>query len=78
MIIQKTKISSVVLVRNQIIPAERPSLVGKVRANFCGERMSLGQRNGYPLPYSRISRMNEYTIIGFFLSKADCALSVFS
>jgi hypothetical protein len=29
--------------------------VREVSANFCGQRLSRGQRNGSPLPYSRIS-----------------------
>jgi hypothetical protein len=35
---------------------ERPPLVGEVSVNFCGCRVSRGQRNGSPLPYSGISR----------------------
>jgi hypothetical protein len=33
-----------VLVRERSIPTERPPLVGKVSANFCGLRVQLGQR----------------------------------
>jgi hypothetical protein len=29
---------------------ERPPLVGEVSANLCGERVSRGQRNGFPRP----------------------------
>jgi hypothetical protein len=29
-------------------PAEQPPLVGEVSANFCGYRVSRGQRNGSP------------------------------
>jgi hypothetical protein len=44
------------LVRKRTIQTERPLLVGEVSANFCGQRVSLGQRNGSPRPYSRFSR----------------------
>jgi hypothetical protein len=44
------------LVRERTIPTERPPLVGEVSANFCGERVSRGQRDGSLQPYSRISR----------------------
>jgi hypothetical protein len=36
------------LVHKWTIPTERPPLVGKVSANFCRERVSRGQRNGFP------------------------------
>jgi hypothetical protein len=35
---------------------ERPPLVGEISANFCGKRVSHGQRNRFPRPYSRFSR----------------------
>jgi hypothetical protein len=54
--VTKTKKNSVALVRERTIPAERPPLVGEVNANFCGKKVSRGQRNGSPQPYSRISR----------------------
>jgi hypothetical protein len=38
------------LVRKRTIPIEWPPLVGEVSANFCGERVSRGQRNGFPRP----------------------------
>jgi hypothetical protein len=38
------------LVRKRTIPPERPSLVDEVSANFCGWRVSRGQRNGFPRP----------------------------
>jgi hypothetical protein len=38
------------LARKQTIPTERPLPVGEVSANFCGEIMSRGQRNGSPRP----------------------------
>jgi hypothetical protein len=43
-----TKLNSVTLVRERTIPTERPPLVGEVIANFCGQRVSRGQRDGFP------------------------------
>jgi hypothetical protein len=40
--------NSVAWVRERSIPTERPPLVGEVNANFCGQRVSRGQRNGSP------------------------------
>jgi hypothetical protein len=40
------------------IPTERPPLVGKVSANFCGQRVPHGQRYRSLRSYSRISRPN--------------------
>jgi hypothetical protein len=37
-----------ILVRKRTIPTERPPLVGEVSANFCGQRVSRGQRNRFP------------------------------
>jgi hypothetical protein len=34
------------LIRKRSIQTERPPLVGEVSANFCGYRVSRGQRNG--------------------------------
>jgi hypothetical protein len=48
--------NSMVWVRERTIPTERPPLVGKVIANFCGYRVPRGQRNGSLRPYSRFSR----------------------
>jgi hypothetical protein len=42
------EINSVALVRERTIPTERPPLVGEVSVNFCGQGVSLGQRNGFP------------------------------
>jgi hypothetical protein len=42
------KKTSVALVRKRTILTERPPLVGEVSANFCGQRVLRGQRNGYP------------------------------
>jgi hypothetical protein len=38
--------NTVPLVRERTIPAERPPLVGEISANFCGLRVSRGQRDG--------------------------------
>jgi hypothetical protein len=46
----KLKLNSVALVRKRTIPTERPPHVGEVSANFCGKRVSRGQRNGSPRP----------------------------
>jgi hypothetical protein len=35
-VVPKTKLNSVVLVRERTIPTEGPPLVGEVSANFCG------------------------------------------
>jgi hypothetical protein len=43
-------------VRERTIPTERPPLVDEVSTNFWGYRVPRGQRNGYPRPFSRISR----------------------
>jgi hypothetical protein len=45
------KKNSVALVRKQTIPTERPPHVGGVNANFCGQRVSRGQRNWSPWPF---------------------------
>jgi hypothetical protein len=42
------KLNSVALVRERTISTERPPLVCKVSANFCGQNVSRGQRNGFP------------------------------
>jgi hypothetical protein len=36
--------------RKRTIPTERPPIVGQISANFCGQRVSHGQRNGFPRP----------------------------
>jgi hypothetical protein len=38
------------LVRKRTIPTERPPLVSEVSANFSGQRVSRGQRNGFSRP----------------------------
>jgi hypothetical protein len=43
-------------VRERTIPTERTSLVGEFSANFCGEKLRRGQRDGSLLTYSRFSR----------------------
>jgi hypothetical protein len=50
------KKNSVTLARKRTIPTERPPLVREVSANFCGQRLSRGQRNGSLRPYSLFSR----------------------
>jgi hypothetical protein len=50
------KLNSVAWVRDWTISTGRPPHVGEVSANFCGLRLSLGQRNGTLRPYSRLSR----------------------
>jgi hypothetical protein len=50
------KKNSMVWVRERTIPTERPPPVGEVIANFCGERVPRGQRDGSLRPYSRFSR----------------------
>jgi hypothetical protein len=52
----KTKLDSVAWVRRQTIPTERPPLVGEVSANFCGQWVSRGQRDGSLWLYSRFPR----------------------
>jgi hypothetical protein len=52
----KTKLNSMVWVRERTIPTERPPLVGEVIVNFCGLRVPRGQRDGSLRPYSRYSR----------------------
>jgi hypothetical protein len=44
------KLNFVALVRKRTMPTERPPLVGEVSANYCGYRVSHGQRNGSPRP----------------------------
>jgi hypothetical protein len=43
-------------VRKRTIPTERSPLVGEVNANFCGWRVTRGQRDGSLRPYCRFSR----------------------
>jgi hypothetical protein len=45
--------NSMAWVRERTIPTEPLPLVGEVSANFCGERLPRGQRNGSLRPYSR-------------------------
>jgi hypothetical protein len=48
--------NSVALVRERTIPTKLPPLAGEVSVNFCGWRVSHGQRDGSLRPYSRFSR----------------------
>jgi hypothetical protein len=43
-------------VRERTIPTDRPPLVGEVSTNFYGQKVSRGQLNPSPRPYSRFSR----------------------
>jgi hypothetical protein len=43
-------------VHEQTIPTEQLQLVGEVGANFCGQRVPRGQRDGSLGQYSRISK----------------------
>jgi hypothetical protein len=52
--------NSVVWVREWTIPTERPPLVGEASANFCWQRVPLGQCDESLRPYSRISRPERY------------------
>jgi hypothetical protein len=52
----KTKLNSMVWVRERTIPTERPPLVSEVIAHFCGERVPRGQSDGSLRPYSWFSR----------------------
>jgi hypothetical protein len=52
----QNKQNSMVLVRERTIQIERPPLVGEVIANFCGQRVPRGQRDGSLRPYFRFSR----------------------
>jgi hypothetical protein len=56
-ITNKQQNKSVALVHKRTIPTERRTLVGEVRANFCGEWVSRGQHNGSPRSYSWFSRL---------------------
>jgi hypothetical protein len=49
------------LVHKRTIPTEGPPFVGEVSATFLGLRVSCGQHNGSPRPYSRISIQATYT-----------------
>jgi hypothetical protein len=53
---ERSKLNSMVWVRERTIPTERPPLVGEVSTNFWGSRVPRGQRDGSLRPYSRISR----------------------
>jgi hypothetical protein len=55
-VIGRYLITPSLLVRKRTIPTERPPLVGQVSANFCGQRVSRGQRNGSLRPLIRFSR----------------------
>jgi hypothetical protein len=48
-----------VWVRERTIPTERQPLVGEVNANFCGQWVPRGQRDGSLRPYSRFYRQEK-------------------
>jgi hypothetical protein len=48
--------NSVASVRKQTTSTKRPSFVGEVSVDVCGQRVSRGQRNGSLRPYSGFSR----------------------
>jgi hypothetical protein len=52
---ENTKLNSVVVIRDRTIPTERQPLIGEVSSKVCEQRVSRGQRNGSPRPYSRFS-----------------------
>jgi hypothetical protein len=59
--IQNKQTNSVARVRERTIPTERPPLANEVSANFWGQRVSLGQRDGSLWPYSRfLSRSRSF------------------
>jgi hypothetical protein len=52
-----------VWVRERTIPTERPPLVGEMIANFCGYKVSRGQRDGQK-KYSKIKiKMTAFSIV---------------
>jgi hypothetical protein len=57
------------LVRERTITTETPPLIGEVSA-ICGYRVSRGQRNRSPRPYSRLSRREPL----LFLSSSSSTL----
>jgi hypothetical protein len=62
----------VALVRERTILTERLPLVGEVSANFCGQRVSHGQRDGSLQSYSRFSRPEPLL---FLLSSSSVVLT---
>jgi hypothetical protein len=57
------KKNSVALVRKRTIPTERPSIVGEVSANFCGQRVLCGQRNEFPRPLISVFQSSSSSIV---------------
>jgi hypothetical protein len=62
--------NSVALVREKTIPTRWLLLFGEVSANFCGKRVSCGQRDGSLRPYSRLTRLE----LLLFLSSSSSIL----
>jgi hypothetical protein len=54
--VPEEKKNSVAWVNERTIPTERQPLVGKVSANFCGQRVPRSQRDESLRTYSRVSR----------------------
>jgi hypothetical protein len=54
-VVNTMQTNSVALICKRTTSAERPPLVCEVVANFCGYRVSRGQRKWSPRPYSRFS-----------------------
>jgi hypothetical protein len=54
---KKLKLNSVARVHEGTIPTERPPLAGELSANFCGQRVSRGQRDGSLRPSYCFSRL---------------------
>jgi hypothetical protein len=50
------KTNSMAWVHERTIPTERPPLVGEISANFYGQRVPRGQRDGSLRPHFRLSR----------------------
>jgi hypothetical protein len=49
-------------VREPTTPTERPPLVGEVGADFCGYKMSRGQRDESLRPYSQFLDRSRYCL----------------
>jgi hypothetical protein len=47
---------------SELYTTERPPHVGEVIANYCGERVPRGQRDGSLRPHSRLSRRTPFAI----------------
>jgi hypothetical protein len=61
--LRETKTNSVASVHERTMQTERPPIVGEVSANFCGQRVLHGHRDGSPRAYSRISKLEPLLFI---------------